>query len=66
MVMVKVLLEFYGGWTTTIMSHGWGPNSVWYYAKRQLSDRFRDCLGLARARKIQAENKDYPKNMRET
>jgi len=39
-----------------IMSHGWGPNSaVWYYAKRQLSDRFRvivwDLPGLGKSSK---------------
>jgi hypothetical protein len=37
-------VEFYGpeDGQPIILSHGWGPNStVWYYAKRQLSDRFR-------------------------
>ncbi len=45
-----------------IMSHGWGPNStVWYYAKRQLSDRFRlilwDLPGLGKSTK--PKNNDY-------
>ncbi|MCA1994218.1 MAG: alpha/beta hydrolase, partial [Coleofasciculus sp. S288] len=45
-----------------ILSHGWGPNStVWYYAKRQLSDRFRvivwDLPGLGKSSK--PKNNDY-------
>ncbi|MBH8565485.1 alpha/beta hydrolase [Nostoc sp. CENA67] len=45
-----------------IMSHGWGPNStVWYYAKRQLSDRFRvivwDLPGLGKSSR--PKNNDY-------
>jgi len=45
-----------------ILSHGWGPNStVWYYAKRQLSDRFRlivwDMPGLGKS--TRPKNNDY-------
>lgn len=45
-----------------ILSHGWGPNStVWYYAKRQLSDRFRvivwDLPGLGKSAK--PKNNDH-------
>lgn len=57
-------VEFYGpeDGQPIIMSHGWGPNStVWYYAKRQLSDRFRvivwDLPGLGKSDGPQ--NKDY-------
>jgi pimeloyl-ACP methyl ester carboxylesterase len=57
-------VEFYGpeDGQPIILSHGWGPNStVWYYAKRQLSDRFRvivwDLPGLGKSSKPQ--NKDY-------
>ncbi|WP_245927787.1 alpha/beta fold hydrolase [Aphanothece hegewaldii] len=44
------------------MTHGWGPDStVWYYAKKQLSDRFRvvvwDLPGLGKSKK--PRNKDY-------
>lgn len=57
-------VEFYGpeDGQPIILSHGWGPNStVWYYAKRQLSDRFRvivwDLPGLGKSSK--PNNKDY-------
>ncbi|MBD0343654.1 MAG: alpha/beta fold hydrolase, partial [Coleofasciculus sp. Co-bin14] len=57
-------VEFYGpeDGQAIILSHGWGPNStVWYYAKRQLSDRFRvivwDLPGLGKSSK--PKNKDY-------
>lgn len=57
-------VEFYGpeDGQPIILSHGWGPNStVWYYAKRQLSDRFRvivwDLPGLGKSSK--PKNKDY-------
>jgi hypothetical protein len=39
-----IQVEFYGpaNGQPIILTHGWGPNSiVWYYVKRQLSDRFR-------------------------
>ncbi|HEY9829709.1 MAG TPA: alpha/beta hydrolase [Stenomitos sp.] len=57
-------VEFYGpeDGQPIILSHGWGPNStVWYYAKRQLSDRFRvivwDLPGLGKSSK--PKNQDY-------
>jgi len=57
-------VEFYGpeDGQPIILSHGWGPNStVWYYAKRQLSDRFRvivwDLPGLGKSSR--PKNKDY-------
>jgi pimeloyl-ACP methyl ester carboxylesterase len=57
-------VEFYGpeDGQPIILSHGWGPNSnVWYYAKQQLSDRFRviiwDLPGLGKSSK--PKNKDY-------
>ena len=57
-------VEFYGpeDGQPIILCHGWGPNStVWYYAKRQLSDRFRvivwDLPGLGKSTK--PKNKDY-------
>ncbi|MBD1808191.1 alpha/beta hydrolase [Microcoleus sp. FACHB-SPT15] len=57
-------VEFYGpeDGQPIILSHGWGPNStVWYYAKRQLCDRFRvivwDLPGLGKSSK--PKNKDY-------
>lgn len=57
-------VEFYGpeDGQPIILSHGWGPNSnVWYYVKRQLSDRFRvivwDLPGLGKSSK--PKNKDY-------
>ena len=57
-------VEFYGpeDGQPIILSHGWGPNStVWYYAKRQLSDRFRlivwDMPGLGKSDK--PKNNDY-------
>jgi pimeloyl-ACP methyl ester carboxylesterase len=49
-------VEFYGpeDGQPIILTHGWGPNStVWYYAKRQLTDRFRvivwDLPGLGKS-----------------
>jgi pimeloyl-ACP methyl ester carboxylesterase len=57
-------VEFYGpeDGQPIILSHGWGPNStVWYYAKQQLSDRFRvivwDLPGLGKSSK--PKNNDY-------
>jgi pimeloyl-ACP methyl ester carboxylesterase len=57
-------VEFYGpeDGQPIILSHGWGPNStIWYYAKRQLSDRFRvivwDLPGLGKSSK--PKNNDY-------
>ena len=57
-------VEFYGpeDGQPIILTHGWGPNStVWYYAKRQLSDRFRvivwDLPGLGKS--SQPKNNDY-------
>lgn len=57
-------VEFYGpeDGQPIILSHGWGPNStVWYYAKRQLADRFRvivwDLPGLGKSSR--PNNKDY-------
>ncbi len=51
-------VEFFGpeDGQPIILSHGWGPNStIWYYAKRQLSDRFRiivwDLPGLGKSTK---------------
>lgn len=45
-----------------ILTHGWGPNStVWYYAKRQLGDRYRvivwDLPGLGKSQS--PKNNDY-------
>jgi len=60
----EIHVEFYGPADAQpiILTHGWGPNStVWYYAKRQLGDRFRlivwDLPGLGKSPKPQ--NKDY-------
>ncbi|MEG4348503.1 alpha/beta hydrolase [Microcoleus sp. LAD1_D5] len=57
-------VEFYGpeDGQPIILSHGWGPNSmVWYYAKRQLTDRFRvivwDLPGLGKS--TRPKNSDY-------
>jgi pimeloyl-ACP methyl ester carboxylesterase len=57
-------VEFFGpeDGQPIIFSHGWGPNStVWYYAKRQLSDRFRvivwDLPGLGKSAK--PKNNDH-------
>ena len=57
-------VEFYGpeDGQPIILTHGWGPNStVWYYAKRQLTERFRvivwDLPGLGKSRRPQ--NNDY-------
>ena len=51
-------VEFFGpeDGQPIILSHGWGPNStIWYYAKRHLSDRFRvivwDLPGLGKSTK---------------
>lgn len=59
-----IQVEFYGpeDGQPIILSHGWGPNStVWYYAKRQLSDRFRiivwDMPGLGKS--TRPKNNDY-------
>jgi len=59
-----IQVEFYGpeDGQPIILSHGWGPNStVWYYAKRQLSDRFRiivwDMPGLGKSTRL--KNNDY-------
>jgi pimeloyl-ACP methyl ester carboxylesterase len=59
-----IQVEFYGplDGQPIILSHGWGPNSaVWYYAKRQLSDRFRvivwDLPGLGKSSR--PNNHDY-------
>jgi pimeloyl-ACP methyl ester carboxylesterase len=57
-------VEFYGpeDGQPIILSHGWGPNSmVWYYAKHQLSDRYRvivwDLPGLGKS--TRPKNSDY-------
>jgi len=57
-------VEFYGPVDAQplILVHGWGPNStIWYYAKRQLSDRFRvivwDLPGLGKS--TAPQNNDY-------
>lgn len=57
-------VEFYGpeDGQPIILTHGWGPNStVWYYAKRQLTDRFRvivwDLPGLGKSSR--PKNNDY-------
>ncbi|MBD1849091.1 alpha/beta hydrolase [Cyanobacteria bacterium FACHB-502] len=47
---------------TIILTHGWGPDStVWYYAKKQLTEQFRvitwDLPGLGKSRK--PRNRDY-------
>lgn len=60
----EIQVEFYGSPDAPplIFTHGWGPNStVWYYAKKQLSNHFRvivwDLPGLGKSAKPQ--NKDY-------
>ncbi|GFE71930.1 alpha/beta hydrolase fold protein [Chroococcus sp. FPU101] len=60
----EIQVEFYGSERapTLILTHGWGPDStVWYYAKKQLSDQFRvvvwDLPGLGKSKKPQ--NRDY-------
>jgi pimeloyl-ACP methyl ester carboxylesterase len=60
----EIHVEFYGppDAQPIIMTHGWGPNStVWYYAKRQLTNDFRlilwDLPGLGKSSK--PKNKDY-------
>lgn len=60
----EIQVEFYGSERapTLLLTHGWGPDStVWYYAKKQLSDQFRvvvwDLPGLGKSKK--PRNKDY-------
>lgn len=60
----EINVEFYGSdhAPTLILTHGWGPDStVWYYAKKQLTDRFRvivwDLPGLGKSTK--PKNRDY-------
>jgi pimeloyl-ACP methyl ester carboxylesterase len=65
----EIQIEFYGpshsnreNAPTLILTHGWGPDStVWYYAKKQLTDQFRvvvwDLPGLGKSKKPQ--NRDY-------
>lgn len=60
----EIQVEFYGldRGPTIILTHGWGPDStVWYYAKKQLSDQFRliiwDLPGLGKSKK--PKNRDY-------
>ncbi|HEY9662276.1 MAG TPA: alpha/beta hydrolase [Allocoleopsis sp.] len=60
----EIHLEVYGSdqAPTLILTHGWGPDStVWYYAKKQLTDQFRvvvwDLPGLGKSKK--PRNRDY-------
>ena len=60
----EIQVEFYGSdqAPALILTHGWGPNStVWYYAKKQLTDQFRvivwDLPGLGKSKK--PSNRDY-------
>jgi pimeloyl-ACP methyl ester carboxylesterase len=60
----EIHVEFYGSdhAPTLILTHGWGPDStVWYYAKKQLTDQFRvivwDLPGLGKSKK--PKNQDY-------
>ena len=60
----EIQVEFYGSdqAPTLILNHGWGPDStVWYYAKKQLTDQFRvivwDLPGLGKSKK--PGNRDY-------
>ncbi len=60
----EIHVEFYGPdrAPTIILTHGWGPDStVWYYAKKQLTDQFRvivwDLPGLGKSKK--PKNRDY-------
>ncbi|MBD2088687.1 alpha/beta hydrolase [Microcoleus sp. FACHB-1515] len=60
----EIHVEFYGSPDAPplILTHGWGPNSmVWYYAKKQLGDRYRlilwDLPGLGKSTK--PNNRDY-------
>lgn len=60
----EIQVEFYGpsSGPTLILTHGWGPDStVWYYAKKQLTDQFRvivwDLPGLGKSKK--PGNRDY-------
>ena len=60
----EIEVEFYGSdlAPTLILTHGWGPDSTaWYYAKKQLSEKFRvivwDLPGLGKSKK--PKNRDY-------
>lgn len=60
----EIHVEFYGPdrAPTIILTHGWGPDStVWYYAKKQLTDQFRvivwDLPGLGKSKK--PKNRNY-------
>lgn len=60
----EIHIEFYGSdhAPTLILTHGWGPDStVWYYAKKQLTEQFRvitwDLPGLGKSKK--PGNRDY-------
>jgi pimeloyl-ACP methyl ester carboxylesterase len=60
----EIQVEFYGPdrAPTIILTHGWGPDStVWYYAKKQLTDQFRvivwDLPGLGKSKK--PKNRNY-------
>lgn len=62
----EIHVEFYGrdddDTPTLILTHGWGPDStVWYYAKKELTERFRlivwDLPGLGHSNK--PKNRDY-------
>ena len=60
----EIQVEFYGAnlAPTLILTHGWGPDSTaWYYAKKQLGERFRvitwDLPGLGKSEK--PKNRDY-------
>jgi len=60
----EIHVEFYGSEhaPTIILTHGWGPDStIWYYAKKQLTDQFRvivwDLPGLGKSKK--PHNRDY-------
>jgi pimeloyl-ACP methyl ester carboxylesterase len=60
----EIQIEFYGSDDAPpiILTHGWGPDStVWYYAKKQLTDQFRvivwDLPGLGKSSK--PRNRDY-------
>lgn len=60
----EIHVEFYGAdhAPPLILTHGWGPDStVWYYAKKQLAQKFRvivwDLPGLGKSK--QPKNRDY-------
>lgn len=60
----EIQVEFYGSEYAPpiILTHGWGPDStVWYYAKKQLTEHFRvivwDLPGLGKSSK--SKNWDY-------